>query len=275
MRNLAVALAAVVVAGCAGLQDLARVAFQQPKLTFRTASIQSLDLEGATVGFQFDLENPNGFGVDVARIGYQVEADGSRIASGDLPGGLAVRAKATSPITFPVRVRYRDVPGIVLLLKSGKQEIPYRLSGALGVNTPVGVVDLPLSHSATLKLPAIPRFGIEGLAVKSVGLTSVGLGVKVRVSNPNAFSIPAGKIDYALAIGGAPVASAEGAALGAVGGGGSAVVEIPVRVDLVSVGRAATALVGGGEVQVGLKGTADVAGLPLPLDLSARVPARR
>src|SRR5512138_1189472 len=104
---LAVALASsLAVAGCAGLQDLARAAFKDPKLTFRSATIQSLDLEGATVGFLFDLENPNGFGVDVARIGWQLEVEGNRVAGGDLPGGLGVKANATSPVTFPVRLRF-------------------------------------------------------------------------------------------------------------------------------------------------------------------------
>src|SRR5512144_1576965 len=121
MRKLALALLLpLAAAGCAGLQDLARAAFKDPKLTFRSATIQSLDLEGATVGFLFDLENPNGFGVDVAHIGYQVEAEGTRIAAGDLPGGLSVEANATSPLTCPVRVRFGDVPGIVHLIGGGK-----------------------------------------------------------------------------------------------------------------------------------------------------------
>ena len=276
MRKLALALLLpLAAAGCAGLQDLARAAFKDPKLTFRSATIQSLDLEGATVGFLFDLENPNGFGVDVAHIGYQVEAEGTRVAAGDLPGGLSVKANGTSPVTFPVRVRFGDVPGIVHLLGSGKDAIAYRLSGALGVKTPVGVVDLPLSHAATLKLPDLPRFSVEGLSVKSVSLSSVALGLRLRVQNPNAFPIPPGKLDYALAIAGTSVARAQGAALGAVSGNGSAVLEIPVKVDLSSAGRAASDLVKGGEVQVGVTGNANVAGLALPLDLSARVPARR
>lgn len=276
MWKTALALAAsAALAGCAGLSELARAAFQEPKLTFRSAAVESLDLEGATVGFTFDLENPNGFGVDVARVGWQMEVEQTRVAGGELPGGLAIRANATSPVTFPVRVRFRDVPGILSLLRGGKDEIGYRLSGAVGVKTPVGVVDLPLSHTDRLRLPDLPRFGIDGLAVRSVSLTTVALDVKVRVTNPNAFPLPAGKLDYALAVGGARVARAEGAALGAVAGRGSAVVAIPVRVDLASAGRVAQDLVRGGEVQVGLTGTAEVAGLPLPLDLAARVPARR
>jgi LEA14-like dessication related protein len=274
MRKVALA-AVLALSGCAGLQDLARGALERPRLTFRSASLQALDLEGATVGFTFDLENPNGFGVDLARIGWAVDVEGTRIAAGDLPGGLAVRAKATAPVTFPVRVRFQDVPGIVSLLRGGRDELGYRLSGSLGVRTPVGVVDLALSHTDTLRLPDLPRFGLDGVSVRSVSLSTVALDVRVRVENPNPFDLPAGRLDYALSIGGQPVARADGAALAPVARGASAVVAIPVRVELASAGRAASQLLQGGEVLVGLTGKADVAGLPLPLDLEARVPARR
>jgi LEA14-like dessication related protein len=275
MPKIALSLLLLALAACAGLQDLARAAFERPRLTFRSAALEALDLEGATVGFRFDVENPNGFGVDLARVGWGIEVEGTRVAAGDLAGGLEVPAKGTAPVTFPVRVRFRDVPGIVSLLGSGKDRIAYRLSGAIGVSTPIGVVDLPMSHAGDLELPALPRFGVEGLAVRSVSLSSIGLALRLRVRNPNGFALPAGKLDYALAIGGAPVARAEGASLAPVAAGATSILEIPVRVDVTNAGRAATDLARGAEVQVGLRGTADLAGLPLPVDLQALVPARR
>lgn len=276
MRKLALAvLLGALAAGCAGLKDLARSAFQEPKLTYRSAKLQSLDLEGATVAFLFDLSNPNAIGLNLARASWAIEVDGTRVAAGDLPAGLAIPANGTAPLSFPVRVRFRDVPGIVSLIGSGKDELPYRLSGSLGVRTPIGILDLPLSHSDRLHLPRLPHFAVEGLAVRSVSFSSIGLAVRLRVKNPNGFPLPPGAIDYALGIGGSRVARAEGARIEAVPGGASAIVEIPVRVDLASAGRAASDLVKGGDVDVQLTGKADVAGLPLPLDLRARVPARR
>jgi LEA14-like dessication related protein len=272
-RSLAAAL--LLLAACAGLQDLARSAVKEPKLTFRAASIEALDLEGATVGFNFDLENPNAFGVDLARIGWRVEAEGTRIASGDLPGGLRIEASRTAPVKFPVRVRFQDVPGIVSLLGGGQDAIRYKLAGAIGVRTPIGILDLPLSHEGRLALPAVPRFALDGIAVRSVGFDAVSVDVKLRVKNPNAFALPLGALEYALVIGGSRVARAEGAKLAAVPGGGSAVVAIPVRLEVASAGRAAADLAKGGEVQVDLTGSATMAGIPLPVELRGRVPARR
>ncbi len=272
---LAAAAAALALSGCAAFNRIAASAFEKPRLTFRSASLQSLDLEGATLGFAFDLENPNGFGLSVARLGYGVELEGTRVATGELPGGLRIPAAGKAPITFPVRVRYRDVPGILSLLGTKREALGYRLSGTVGVKTPVGVIDLPMSHAASLPLPKLPAFALDGLAIRSVSLTQVAMDVKMRVKNPNAFPIPAGKLDYALALAGATVARGDDRALAGVPGASSAVVTIPLTFSVIEAGRAATDLARGSPVDVNLRGTADVGGLPIPLDLGGRMPAKR
>ena len=276
MRKIVLlAVLPALLSGCAGLENLAKAAFQPPRLSFRSAALDALDLDGATLAFTWDLENPNPIGVDVARAGWQIEVEGARLAAGDLPAGLAIPANGKAPVTFPVRVRFRDVPGIVSLLGSGRTDLGYKLSGSIGVRTPVGVLDLPMSHADRVKVPALPRFALEGLRVRSISLSAIAVGVRLRVQNPNAFPLPGGELQYALALAGTPVARAESASVVAVPGGGSAVVEIPVKIDVASAGRVAADLARGSDVQVDLTGNAQVAGLPVPLDVRGRVPARR
>ncbi|WP_242360220.1 LEA type 2 family protein [Anaeromyxobacter sp. SG17] len=272
---LALLAVAALGTGCAGLTNLARVAFKDPKLTFRSATVEALDLEGATLGVKFDLENTNGFGLDVARVGWGVEVEGTRIATGDMPGGLAIPANGVAPLTIPVRIRYQDVPGIVGLLTSRRDAIAYRLSGKVGVRTPIGVVDLPVSHSDRLALPSLPSFSLEGVSLRTASLTEMALDVKVRVKNPNAFPLPAGRLDYALSLAGSEVASARDSALARVAGGAAQTIAIPVRLNVFRAGRAATDLARGAPVRLGLAGTAEVAGIPLPLALDATVPVGR
>ncbi|BDG03603.1 LEA type 2 family protein [Anaeromyxobacter oryzae] len=267
-------VAVALLAGCAELSKIAEGAVQRPHLTFRSAALQALDLEGATVGFTFDVENPNGFGAKVARLGYGVDVEGTRVATGEMPGGLTIPANGKAPVTFPVRVRFRDVPGIAALL-GRRDAVSYRLSGTLGIQTPLGVVDLPISHEDRLALPRLPDFAIEGLSIRNVSFGEVGLEVRVAVKNPNAFPIPASRLDYALSIAGNAVARGDGRAMQLVPAGGKSVVSIPLKVELAEVGRAASDLVRGGAVDVGLSGTADLAGIPVPLDLRAQLPARR
>ena len=258
--------------GCAEIGKLAAAAVDPPKLTFRSVDLQSLDLEGATMGFNFDVENRNRFGLEVAKITYALEVEGSRVTAGDVPGGLKLPAEGKAPLTFTSRLRYRDVPGVVSLL--GKREtVRYKLSGTVGVQTAVGVIELPLSHEDTVDLPRAPRFSLDGLSIRSASLDRVSLELRVRVENPNAFPLPAGKLDSAFSLGGAQVARIDGQALSAVRGSGSAVVAIPIALDLAAAGRATAELLRGGKADVGLRGAAEVAGMKIPLELGGNVSA--
>jgi LEA14-like dessication related protein len=278
MRKSSIALLLAVLApGCAGLSEIARSSIQEPKLSFRSASVRSLDFEGATVALLFDLTNPNAFGLELARAGWAVEVDGTRIASGDMPGGLAIPANGTAPVSLPVHVRFQDVPGIASLLGSGRDEVPYRVSGTIGVRTPLGVLDLPVSHSDTIRLPRLPRIAVDGVSLRGVSLDTLGVGfvVRVRVANPNRFPMPAGGLDTTVELAGTGVAKAQLGRLEPLPAGASAVVDIPVQLDPSSAVRAASVLGRGGDVDVHLRGSVALAGLTLPLDLRARAPTRR
>jgi LEA14-like dessication related protein len=270
----AVALSLGLLAGCAELSKFASAALQRPHLTFQSASLQALDLSGATVAFQYQIENPNEFGLDLARIAYQLDLEGHRIVDGDLPGGVKIPARGSAPVSFPVRVRFADVPGFASLL-SQRDAVAYRLSGAVGVRTPVGVVEVPLSHEDRIPVPKLPGFALDGISVRSASLTDVVLDVKLRVDNPNRFPLPAAKLAYGLTVGGAPVASAEAKDLRPVAGADTSLVAIPVRVSVAGASRAVAQLVQGSAVDVALTGSADFGGVPVPVDVRARLRAGR
>jgi LEA14-like dessication related protein len=278
MRKLALALALPVLAtGCAGIQQIARATIEEPKIAFRSASVESIDFDGATVALLFDLTNPNAFGLELARAAWAVEVDGTRIAAGDMPGGLSIPASGTAPISLPVRIRYRDVPGIASLLGSGKDDVPYQVSGTIGVKTPVGVLDLPVSHSDRLRLPRLPSIAVDGISLRNVTFEPFGVGftIRLRVANPNRFRIPAGGFDTVVELGGSTIAKGQVGRLESLAPGASAVMEIPVSMDPAAAVRAASLLGQGGDVDVHLTGRVVVAGLQLPLDLRARAPAHR
>jgi LEA14-like dessication related protein len=266
-------LAGLLLAGCAEVGKLAASAIETPKLTFQAVHLQSADLEGATLGFDFEIENPNSFGLQVARAQYGIEVEGTRVAAGELPGGLALPARGKAPLTVTSRVRYQDVPGIAALF--GKRDsIRYRLSGAVGVRTTLGVLELPFSREGQLPVPHLPAFGLEGLRLRAVSFDRVSLEVRLRIANANGFPLPAGRLRSALSLAGGEVARVEGAGLSTVPAGGSAVVVIPIDLPLAGLGRAATDLVRGAPVDVGLHGAASIGGAELPIDLGARLPAK-
>jgi LEA14-like dessication related protein len=275
MRKLTLvvlAAAPLLLAGCAAVQNLAAAAFEKPKLTFRSVSIQSFDLEGATLGFEYLLENPNKVGLTLARVGYALDVEGSRVVDGDLRQGLKIPAGGGAPITFPVHVKFKDVPGFVRLVTS-QDEVAYRLSGKAGIDTPIGIVELPMSHSSTIGLPKLPSFSLDSVAIRSASFTDLALDVRMKVTNPNRFAIPAGSLQYGLAVGGTQVARGDAAALAKVAAVSTGIVSLPVKVSLLGAGRAIYQAVNGeGTLPVALSGKAVFAGIEIPLNLERKVP---
>lgn len=265
-------LGLLLVAGCAEVSKLAASVVVPPRLTYRAVNVRSIDLEGVTLAFDYDVENPNRFGLEVARVGYGLEVEGVRV-DGTAPGGVKLPAQGKAPLTFTAHLRFKDVPAVFALL--GKRDsVRYKLSGKVGVQTPVGILDLALAHEDTLDLPRLPHLAFDGISIRSVSLTRLSLDVRIRLTNPNAFPLPAGALDAALSLGGAQVARVDDRALAAVGSKGSAVAVIPVQINLTDAGRAALDLSRGAPVQVGLKGEASIAGAKLPLSLLERLTAR-
>ena len=265
----ALAAAPLALGGCASLGQLAKSAFREPKLTFVRVAVAGLDFEGATLAFDYRLENPNSFGLTLARVQYWLKVEGSEVTRGEVAGGLSIPAAGQAPVRFTARLPFKAVPRLAELV--GRREpVAYTVGGLVGVNTPVGQIDVPLSRSDTVALPQLPAFRLGGVSVAPVSLTELEVRIKLGVSNPNAFPVPAGALGYQLTVGKEVVATAETAPLAEVPAGSGRTVVIPVRMWLTGAGAAAAAAVRGGGAPVRLSGEARRGALPVPLDVSGK-----
>ena len=259
-------LAPLALAACAGVQKMISGTFERPRLQLESVGVEAVDLEGATAVARYRVENPNGFSVPVARLSYQLDVEGQRIVAGALPGGLLLPARGAAPLVIPVRVRYGDVPAFLDLV-ARRDRIAYRVAGSVGFDTALGPVDLPWSHSGEVPLPRLPTFAVDSVRVSGAGFTALAIDLKVRVANRNAYPIPGGRLEYRLDLNGAPVVRGGAAALAPVPAGGSAVLNLPVEVDLLTAGLGARQVVAGGRAQVVLSGSAAWGWLRIPVDL--------
>jgi LEA14-like dessication related protein len=261
-----VLIAALGLSACAGVGQMISGAFERPRLQLETVGVEAVDLEGVTAVAHYRVENPNGFGLTVARLSYQLDVEGQRVVAGSLPGGLRLPARGAAPLVIPVRVRYADVPGFLEHV-SQRDRIAYRVAGSVGFDTAVGAVDVPWSHSGEAPLPKLPAFSVDSVRLSGAGFTSVTVDLKIRLGNDNAFPIPGGRLDYRLDLNGAPAARATAASLASVPAGGSAVLDVPVKVDLLAAGLGAGQALAGGRAEVVLSGSAAWGSLRIPVEL--------
>jgi LEA14-like dessication related protein len=268
------AFATLATAGCAGLSQFLESAFEKPTLTFQSASLDELGLDGATVRLHYRLDNPNAIGLNVARASYQVELDGQRAVAGQLPTGIAIPAQGSAPLELPVRLRFGDVPGVARTLHE-RTEVPYRVTGTLGFDTPIGPIEIPFSHEGKLPVPRMPVVRFESARIESLSFTRVTASVTLAVENPNAFALPAGELSYALTLEGAEVARSSGLGLAAIPANGVAKVKIPVDLSPLGAGAAVISAMRSGTVEAALDGGAKIGGFDLPVHLKKRLEVAR
>ena len=267
-RRLALATLLVALAGCASIRSLLGGGFERPTFTYESWSADQLDLDGVTIALHYRLENPNDFGLDLKRLGYRLEVEGRQIVAGDLPAGVQIRAKGATPVPIPVRLRWRDVPGFVELFLA-RAEVAYRVSGNVGIGSPIGIIDLPFDHRDRVALPRPPSVGIEGITVRDSSLSSLSLDLKVRIENRNAFPLPVGGLTYGLRVGQRDVLAGGAHPLAAVPPGGRATVTVPVRISLLGVADSVSELVRGAELR--LHGLAEFGPMEVPVDAGGRL----
>jgi LEA14-like dessication related protein len=175
----------------------------------------------------------------------------------------------------PVEVRFADVPAFAELLALDR-EAAYVLQGEVVFVTPAGRVSVPLSQAGLINVPRAPRVQVGKVMMRSASPREVALEMAMDVRNPNAFPIPAGRIQYGLFISDNEVVRAEVIVAEPIAAGASAALAVPIRVSPYKAGKAAARLlIPFASLDVGIRGQAVFGGVPVPLDLATSIlPAR-
>jgi LEA14-like dessication related protein len=267
-------LALLILPGCAFLRGLFGAAVKKPTLTFESWSAQDLSLDGVTISLKYRIDNPNDVGFSLASLSYALDVERRRVAAGDLPGGVSLKAKGASPLIIPVRLKFADIPSFLQSVFT-KDALGYKVAGDIGLSSPIGTVELPYSHTDRVPVPRLPSVSIDSVRVASASLSSMNLQVRLKVANGNGFPLPAAQLSYGVALDGASIATGQSAVVAAIPARGASEWVLPISVDLLKAGPAVARAVRSGTVEASVRGSAGYGSLALPLDLRRRVAVSR
>ncbi len=251
-RLIVTACALTVLSSCAILRDLlnlAGTAFNQPGFTFKNVSLTDISLGGLNLDTVWELSNPNDVALSLASVDYALFIENKQVVAGSPPNGLQIGARGASQLHFPAGIKFTDLVAVVETFLT-RDTASWRAEGSLGVQTPIGLLKLPIVKDGTFEVPKVPAIVFGNPRVTNITLTGATVEFPLTVTNKNTYALPIGGVTGNLAIAGSNVGSISTGNLGAMDGKGARQVALPLNVSFLAAGGAVINAVRGGTSQV-------------------------
>jgi LEA14-like dessication related protein len=141
-RWLPVAAGMAIVAGGIGCASIGRAVFKEPYVELRDVQVRGLGLDGGALDVVLAVYNPNDYALQTVKVTYNVFVDSTMLGTGETPNRYELTKGDTTLVRMPVDFKYAGVNRAVQQLFS-RGAIKYRVSGELGVQTPIGTFTRP------------------------------------------------------------------------------------------------------------------------------------
>jgi LEA14-like dessication related protein len=136
MRKPASGLLVVLSLGaCATLKSALN--FQRPDLELQEINVTGLGLQGGTMDLVFDVYSPNDYRLRSTRLEVDLELAGTDFGDALIDKPLDLSPVNHSRVVMPVRFTWSGVGAAARSLLES-QELPYGLTGAVLLDTPIG-----------------------------------------------------------------------------------------------------------------------------------------
>lgn len=261
---IAVALSAT---GCEALSEFT------PKVHFDRLDVNAIDFQHADVDFVFRVDNPNPIEVGLADYSYDLSLEEVPFLQGTQEEGFQLAANGSSELGLPLDLGWSDIFATIDATR-GEDLVDFRLGGAMGFDTPAGKLDIPFDEAGDFPALRTPTFRFQALRVPKVGLTTADIEVDLGVDNPHGATMFFDRFDYALTLGGTPVADGLVSTF-AVDGASEGTLTLPITVSLLSVGEVVLDAVAGERIDLGLDASMEVDTpfgiVPLAIDESGKL----
>ncbi len=235
---LAIMLLAVAgLSGCASFDAVKKAAgIKDPEVSISGIGVSSISMEGMTLQFALDVDNPNPLPLSLAGFDYALKLDGSQLLAGEQRDRVEIKARGKSQVQIPVSLKFADLSRLLSGGLAG-ESLDYELQTAALVDLPVvGVKRFPASRKGEFPVPRPPTVSLTGIDIQQIGLTGAKLVIGATLENPNGFGMEIGSLAYDLAVNGRRWAKSSLDGGVALRGKGSDSISIPVELDFREMG---------------------------------------
>ena len=226
--------------GCAELAKHAETI--KPTAKLAGARIANINFDKVDLVFDIEVDNKNPVALDLAGLDYDFKIENQSLVSGVTAKAIKLKANGTSPVQLPVTLKFDDLkqlPGEIW----DKDRLAYDLSTTFNVILPIiGNYAIPVSKQGELPVPKVPDIKIKDVKIKKLNFTTADIVAQVEVSNPNDFSMALKSFNYNLNVNQKNWGQGEITKSSEIPSKGKGIIDIPLKLDLFSMGSAAVAL---------------------------------
>jgi LEA14-like dessication related protein len=257
-------IASILVCACLALAGCSPL-FDKPRVSVRRVDITGVSFTGVDATLVFAVQNPNVLGLDLARLSYQLTVDNHQFIQGAGQHTLHVPAQGTGELQLPISIKFVEL-GQVLASLFTKRQVPFTIATKLGFGTPIGVIDVPISHAGQLPVPQLPTLTIGPAAVSAVDVGGASMSVTIQVRNTNSFKLPVGALRYALSINGVTLVDASTPPR-ELAAGATVPLVIAARLDFLRLGFGVMRAIQSRSAKLAVEGSFDLLGYAMPVHL--------
>jgi len=146
---IGVAVLSAAVWNCATLRNA--INFEQPQIALQQINITGMGLSGGTLDLVFDVYNPNEYRLRSTRLEVDLALASTEFGQALIDKPLDLSPQNHSRVVMPVRYTWAGVGAAARSLLQS-QELPYGITGAVILDTPVGERRLQLKSNGNVPL---------------------------------------------------------------------------------------------------------------------------
>jgi len=145
----ALALLTVTISSCATLRNA--LSFTKPDVALQEIDLTGIGMTGGTMDLIFDVYNPNDYRLRSTRLEVALTLAGTDFGEALIDKPLDLSPQNHSQVVMPVRFTWSGVGAAARSLFE-KQQLPYGVTGAVLLDTPMGEQRVELKSTGNVPL---------------------------------------------------------------------------------------------------------------------------
>lgn len=105
-----------------------------PKLSMQSIEVNNLSLSSADLTLNLGFNNPNGFGMDIGQLNYDLIVNGSQWADGTALQNVKVKENGLTELEIPISLNVTQIGTSAYQILTGSENLDYQFQGNFQFN---------------------------------------------------------------------------------------------------------------------------------------------